>query len=573
MTTKFLGWRTDEQGTTEWLRRTAESLDPYQFVRELVQNAYEAGSPEVFIDGWTDPESGKLLLRVSDRGEGMAEKALVEHMRWLRRSGQGRDDNFGIGARVATVGLNPAGVYVASRRGKDESQISMRPEGLEEFGDRGATFHAYQPSEGILDRIGSGSGTVFVMRGNGRQHTFTSDVVSKIRDFIQRRYWTTPAKVLVHDGREGGKFGIVMGLGDRLEKSSEAAGEVILDEAGSRAIWYKTRSQSNGARSVYGLYRARSGMGVLVGQELFGYAGWSDSATKSHYVMFGLGMPQVAKRVVLVVEPKFPITMTDDRSDVRRPGNARLPWSAWGEAFRENMPAELQALMDEHMSERAPDFLEDLASRLNPNWQRDLRTSKPGPRLDCNGDDDVTVEDDSNVDKDGLRSSPSRRLPSDGAAAAGVTRQRRQAQPSAHAPKPKKARQTDIVSLPSPEWLDEEDWPEDKPLWVDVTTEKIFLLRGGMPFDRSLQRHAARHPEVRIDIIQKIVEKEYGIQAVASFVDIAGWERLGLDPDAAKPGTQQFEQMILAATAGMCETEQVIEQEIERWQRGLTRAN
>lgn len=79
----------------------AQFADTLAFYRELVQNAIDAGSPEIEVELRFDAEAGAVRALVRDRGEGMDQDVLENQLLVLFRSTKDRDPTkigkFGIG--------------------------------------------------------------------------------------------------------------------------------------------------------------------------------------------------------------------------------------------------------------------------------------------------------------------------------------------------------------------------------------------------------------------------------------------------------------------------------------------
>lgn len=108
--------------------------DPLVFLRELVQNALDAGSPEV--DVYTelrpspdDPARGVLVIGVDDYGEGMDRQIIDTKLTRLFSSAKDGDltkiGKFGIGF-VSVFALRPDAVCVDTSRGGEHWRILFR---------------------------------------------------------------------------------------------------------------------------------------------------------------------------------------------------------------------------------------------------------------------------------------------------------------------------------------------------------------------------------------------------------------------------------------------------------------
>lgn len=108
--------------------------DPLVFLRELVQNSLDAGSPEVdayteFRPSAEDPERGVMVIGVDDYGEGMDRVTIDTKLTRLFSSSKDGDltkiGKFGIGF-VSVFALRPDAVCVDTSRGGEHWRILFR---------------------------------------------------------------------------------------------------------------------------------------------------------------------------------------------------------------------------------------------------------------------------------------------------------------------------------------------------------------------------------------------------------------------------------------------------------------
>ena len=107
-----------DRNPTENLRRFSRNMHPMQFVREIYQNAIEAGATKVrayhdkqFLD------KGIKKLCFSDNGPGMSAEQMAIYLTQYNSSSKGSGgvhDNFGIGVKATTLVTNPYGVVFLS---------------------------------------------------------------------------------------------------------------------------------------------------------------------------------------------------------------------------------------------------------------------------------------------------------------------------------------------------------------------------------------------------------------------------------------------------------------------------
>jgi len=104
----------------------AQFADPYAFYRELVQNAIDAGSPEVHVEVTYDASDRKLRVGVRDRGEGMTREVIENQLLVLFRSTKEKDGSkigkFGVG--FASV-LSPSPEVVIVNSARDGKRLTL----------------------------------------------------------------------------------------------------------------------------------------------------------------------------------------------------------------------------------------------------------------------------------------------------------------------------------------------------------------------------------------------------------------------------------------------------------------
>jgi hypothetical protein len=111
--------------------RFFDAAGPYQWARECLVNAVEAGAKNVhFGIEWEGVEHEGVYRRyVADDGCGMDETELVEFFSTLGTGAKpigGVHKNFGVGAKIATLPWNPKGVVVLSWKNGKASMIWMQ---------------------------------------------------------------------------------------------------------------------------------------------------------------------------------------------------------------------------------------------------------------------------------------------------------------------------------------------------------------------------------------------------------------------------------------------------------------
>lgn len=124
----------------------AQFADPYAFYRELVQNAIDAGSPDVAVELTYDAGTQRMRVAVRDKGEGMTREIVENQLLVLFRSTKETDrtkiGKFGIGFS-SVLAPDPEVVAITTSRGGDKRLICHLYRDLTyELFDGGRASHA-----------------------------------------------------------------------------------------------------------------------------------------------------------------------------------------------------------------------------------------------------------------------------------------------------------------------------------------------------------------------------------------------------------------------------------------------
>jgi hypothetical protein len=145
-------------GASHFVNRMYEACGNYQWAREFLKNALEAGATKVeFGIEWQAVEKlGTYRRTIIDNGCGMSKDELLRFFSTLgdgaKRIG-GIHDNFGVGAKIASLPWNPEGVVVISYKDGKPSmiQIELDPDSadyqLVEFQSERGTAYVINPAE------------------------------------------------------------------------------------------------------------------------------------------------------------------------------------------------------------------------------------------------------------------------------------------------------------------------------------------------------------------------------------------------------------------------------------------
>jgi len=379
------------------LERLGEDCDDLQYLRELTENALEAGAKQVVwdVDQKLFDLTGQLKLCCIDDGRGMTGMEMVQHINHLSSSGhiQAVDGNFGVGAKIAAATRNPAGVVYQSWVGGTGAMIQLwrDPEtqqyGLKQFQLPDGSYSHVVPlgPEARPEQIDQ-HGTRVTLLGRGPEDRTIDGppgVPTRSRWFNRQlgsRYFRFPDGVVVR-AREGwdqpredterNSRRQVRGMEWFLSKYSDKMGTVSLD--GCDVHWWILEDSE--ARRSYSLPNTGH-FAALHKDELYELTtGRAGTARLQQFgVIFG------ADRVVLYVEPQNGgarrLTSNTARSQLLLDGST-LPYSDWAAEFRaEKMPQEIRDHMDAVISgARGADHRQSIEERLR-NYSKLYRLSR-----------------------------------------------------------------------------------------------------------------------------------------------------------------------------------------------------
>ena len=429
-------------GTHHLIERTYRESGTYQWVREALKNAIEAGATRIeFGIEWQAVESlGVYRRTIADNGCGMTADQLVGFFNTFGSGGKpigGVHQNFGVGSKTSLLPWNRFGMVVVSwvdgspsmiwvARNPATGEYGLKVEKCEgeqldavydPYAEHGVDWLKIKP-DWIEDH-----GTVIVLLGNTpRSDTVTGDPnrseadIKGIASYLNRRMWDLPPGVGVHvdELRTNNKA-------DWPNKETEAHGAIpqqgkdrrtnLRKVEGARYyIEYQQKRFTKGSLSAKGTveladttvvdwylwqgerpkihsYAACSGyIAVLYDSELYDIT--SHHAT---YRTFGIGEQSVRNKVWLIIRPPIDsrgdsgVYPRQDRNALLLDGHP-LPINDWGAEFSDNMPEELvEAIRQSRTGEDGT--IEDefwrnrLAERFGTRWKI------PKLRPDTNGDE------------------------------------------------------------------------------------------------------------------------------------------------------------------------------------------
>ncbi|MGH7412264.1 MAG: hypothetical protein ACREJ6_14560, partial [Candidatus Methylomirabilis sp.] len=342
-----------------------------QFLRELTQNSNEAiqelpeRKGEIIWDvDWNRYDLTRVRkLAIIDTGIGMTGDEMVRYINSLSSSmrQQSVEGNFGVGAKIAAVPRNHAGlVYLSWKDGTGYMiHVWRDPEtgvyGLRKFERPDGTAEYWTKVEDtIKPEPIKNHGTMVILLGNDLEESTIqapsgTPMPSRwILRYLNSRYYRFPKGITVK-AREGWELPrgdshnflrTVTGMKPWFDKNGSNSGTVTL--TGAKAHWWILNEDLD---LDSGHYVSGGHVAALYQEELYelqtGRAGVS--RLQAFGVIFG------HHRVVIYVEPKG----EDDRltSNTARTNlllnDEPLPWVDWAAEFRGSMPEPIKRLVEE----------------------------------------------------------------------------------------------------------------------------------------------------------------------------------------------------------------------------------
>ena len=378
-------------GASNFVNRMFEACGTYQWAREFLKNAVEAGATKIeFGIEWQAVEKAGVYRRtVADNGIGMAADELLRFFSTLGEGARnigGIHENFGVGAKIAALPWNPEGVVVISYKAGHGSMIwiVLDPDSgdyeLVEFEVSGKKTCVIEPAE--VDEVDWGKvrpawldqhGTIVVLLGSeeypdtvlGNPHAGEKDIKG-LSVYLNNRFWNLDAnEVRVVELRSEKKSQWPQGATDRDDSrrpnnraihgalhyltqvsaphgSLRATGDASLDDGRVALHWYLWR----GERPAIHSYTKRTGyIAIRYKDELF-----QISSNKAHFRWFGVIESKVQQNLTLIIEPqhyqpsdgRWGVHPDQSRNRLIFTGNGEkgveIPLSDWALEFAENLP-------------------------------------------------------------------------------------------------------------------------------------------------------------------------------------------------------------------------------------------
>ena len=379
-------------GASNFVNRMFEACGTYQWAREFLKNSLDAGATKVeFGIEWQAVESRGVYHRVVvDNGSGMDREELLRFFSTLGEGAKkigGVHENFGVGAKIASLPWNPEGVVVISYKNGRSAMIWIMLDSesgdyeLVEFQIGEQKTCVVEPGE--VDGVDWSQirpdwlkehGTIVVLLGSeeypdtilGNPHAGEKEIKG-LSVYLNSRFWDlTNVDVRVVELRSEKKMQWPQGPLDRddsrrpnnrqimgamyyLTEIKTTKGKlsdanfVMLDNGRVLAEWYLWE----GERPAIDSYAKKGGyIAIRYKGELFQL-----TTSKVHFRAFGIIESEVQQNLTIVLDPqlyqanngRWGVHPDQSRNRLIFTGNGEkgvdIPLSDWGFEFAEKMPA------------------------------------------------------------------------------------------------------------------------------------------------------------------------------------------------------------------------------------------
>jgi hypothetical protein len=443
-------------GIQHLIERTYREGGRYQWVRETLLNALEAGATRIeYGVEWKGVEKSGVYRRyIADNGAGMNAEQLEGFFNTFGAGGKnigGVHENFGVGSKTSLLPWNHHGIVVLSWVKGEASMIWMRQDPkTQEYGLR--VFETVDPEtkerslETVIEPFDEWAeikpgwikdhGTVVVLLGNGpRQDTLLGDPQREEADlkgigaYLNRRLWLVPkgVEIYVEETRASDKdawprsaaeaYGpepasgqdrrinrrTVLGAdhyirypGHNFRKGALASSGTVPTKDGTQIHWFLW----DGERPAVQSYASMMGyVSYLYRNELF-----EPTSHLSVYRSFGVTAPEVRSRLWLVLQPReqaqgqpggvYPRT---DRNALLVQGEGLagepLPIHTWAAEFADNMPGPIREALRKARSQRTDDVGDEAQlARLAERFGKRWSVSKLRAVVRREQEEKLTVE-------------------------------------------------------------------------------------------------------------------------------------------------------------------------------------
>ena len=547
-----------------------EACGSFQWVREFLKNAMEAGATRVeFGIDWEAVCAEQVYRRtISDDGCGMSAEELLRFFSTLGAGGKkigGVHDNFGVGAKIAALPWNPEGVVVLSYRDGVGSMIWIVLDEetgeyeLVEFDVGRETRCVIKPGE--IDGIHwdcvapdwvRDHGTTIVLLGSeeaphtmlGNPHAGEADIKG-LSKYLNSRFRDLDAvKVTVAELRSSSDDSWPLGPDDKHDarrinnRSIEGArhyidgvqtskgkpasdGVVPLCQGRVKAEWHLWE----GERPQVHTYARQNGyIAVRYKGELFHL-----TQHKAHFRWFGIVESAVQRNLTLILEPqhfdadgdRWGVHPDQSRSrliftDEGEKG-AELPLSDWGLEFAGNMPEAIREAIrtargDLEGSIDDAEYRRRLRNRFGDRWRikKPIATGKGqaiGDAID--EEEDVAESPENGIDTDHTSGTRKKRRRA-------RRKVRKVAKPGVSG---EGSERSSLLDIPKYRLARADDFERDwhLALWApnDPAGPTVYINVDSPILQEIVEYHQARYPDVFAEEVAKAIRQVFGEVAVA----------------------------------------------------------
>lgn len=383
------------------LDRLAADTPPNQQIRELTENALEAierrqkagdaceGVIRWDVDWDHLKRTNQYKLSIVDNGDGMTSQQMLDYLNALAVQGanqtQGISQNFGVGAKITALHRNSHGlVYQSWHEGRGSMVKLHRDDKAGVYGL--ASFEladgpdwtprikdAYKPK--IIDR----SGTKVTLLGTSEENNTcfppedAGGGMNWLITYLTGRYFRVPENIKIQvrvltkyadewpseepvPSVKTYNFQTVNGSKALFDQYAEAKGTVPL--ATADAHWWVFADPREDSKKMSTRGGRTCKVGVVFQEEVYVHL----TPPAARRILAGFGIVFGADHVVIYIEPKKTMDIRADTARSRIIINGEdvqeANWfETWGTEFKERMPSEIKAKIDEIMAktERDPD--------------------------------------------------------------------------------------------------------------------------------------------------------------------------------------------------------------------------
>jgi hypothetical protein len=556
-------------GASHFVNRMFEACGNYQWAREFLKNSIEAGATKVeFGIEWQAVEKEGVYRRtVADNGAGMTRDELLAYFSTLGEGAKrigGVHDNFGVGAKIASLPWNPEGVVVISYKDGRPSMIHIQLDDdgaeyeLREFRSEKGIAHVINPAEvdwgddvnwgAVAPDWARGHGTVIVLLGSeeapdtilGNPKAGEKDIKG-LSVYLNSRFWDLKQHEVTmvelrserktswptgpqdrDDGRRPNNrriLGAKYYLADVAASNGKlfAASTLPMDENRVQAHWYLWEGDRPNIHS----YAKKPGyIAVKYKDELFEL-----TSHKAQFRWFGIADSKIQQNLTIILEPNhfepqianWGIYPDQSRNRLIFTGNGDkgigMPLSDWGFEFSDNMPQEIRdaiakARGDADSSLEDEEYRKRLQDKFGSRWLTTQLVRAKESDKDSRAATDTT--DTAETVREIERAVRKRRK-----------RQRRMQVihlRSTEGGNGQAVERQVAVDVPKFRYVDKEQFDEDWHLasWMpnDPEGPTVLMNEEAPLLLEAIKYHRDQYPEIFADDIAKIVKDTYGEVAV-----------------------------------------------------------